>query len=73
MPGGGRGPPLSGNLVDNRGRYAVMVVGSVLYCAASGLYVLALPVWALLAVAGMAGMVSRAAAPPSRSSPAPAP
>jgi MFS family permease len=41
--------PLSGGLVDDRGRYAVMVVGSVLYCAASGLYVLALPIWALLA------------------------
>ncbi|MFB4296669.1 MFS transporter [Actinomadura sp. NTSP31] len=48
--------PLSGSLVDDRGRYAVMVVGSVLYCAASGLYVLALPVWALLAARALQGV-----------------
>ncbi|MFF7333973.1 MFS transporter [Streptomyces sp. NPDC008150] len=47
--------PLSGKLVDTRGRYAVMVVGASLYCAATGLYVLTLPIWALLAARALQG------------------
>ncbi|WP_165978193.1 MFS transporter [Actinomadura darangshiensis] len=47
--------PLSGSLVDTRGRYVIMVAGAALYCAASGLYVLMLPIWALLAVRVMQG------------------
>ncbi|WP_335974503.1 MFS transporter [Streptomyces sp. CA2R106] len=48
--------PLSGQLVDARGRFAVMLVGSVLYFVATGLYVLALPVWLLLAVRALQGL-----------------
>ncbi len=48
--------PLSGRLVDTRGRYAVMLFGSLLYCAATGLYVLTLPVWLLLAVRALQGL-----------------
>lgn len=48
--------PLSGRLVDSRGRYVVMLFGSVLYCLATGLYVLTLPVWLLLAVRALQGL-----------------
>jgi MFS family permease len=48
--------PLSGAWVDARGRYAALVTGSVLFCAATGMYVLTLPVWALLAVRVLQGV-----------------
>ncbi|BBB00305.1 hypothetical protein RVR_7310 [Actinacidiphila reveromycinica] len=48
--------PLSGRLVDARGRFVVMLLGSVLYFVATGLYVLALPVWLLLAVRALQGL-----------------
>ena len=48
--------PVSGRLVDARGRYAVMLFGSLLYCLATGLYVLTLPVWLLLAVRAVQGL-----------------
>ncbi|KAA9159030.1 MFS transporter [Amycolatopsis acidicola] len=48
--------PLSGRLVDTRGRYIVMVLGALLYMVATGLYVPTLPVWALLAVRALQGL-----------------
>ncbi|GAA5003767.1 MFS transporter [Streptomyces hyderabadensis] len=48
--------PVSGRLVDTRGRYVVMVCGSVLYCATTGLYALSLPVWLLLLVRALQGV-----------------
>lgn len=48
--------PLSGRLVDTRGRFAVMVFGSLLFCVATGLYALAMPVWMLLAVRVIQGL-----------------
>ncbi|WP_399892862.1 MFS transporter [Streptomyces sp. BBFR51] len=48
--------PLSGRLVDTRGRFAVMVFGSLLFCVATGLYALVMPVWMLLAVRVIQGL-----------------
>ena len=48
--------PISGNLSDSKGRYVVMLIGSAVYCFATGFYVFAIPVWLLLAVRALQGL-----------------
>lgn len=42
--------PASGNLVDTRGRYLVMMIGSLAYCLATGLYLFTIPIWVLFGI-----------------------
>jgi len=48
--------PVSGRLVDVRGRYLVMVAGATLYCLATGLYALTIPVWLVLGARALQGI-----------------
>ena len=47
--------PLSGMLVDKKGSYITMVIGSAVYCFATGFYLFKLPIWALLAMRALQG------------------
>ena len=47
--------PLSGWLVDSRGRWVIMLLGVALFTAATGLYLLSLPVWLFLALRAVQG------------------
>ena len=47
--------PLTGQLVDSRGPFAMMVIGATIYSAATGLFVIALPVWAMLVLRAVQG------------------
>lgn len=47
--------PLSGWLVDNKGRWAIMLLGVSLFTFATGLYLLSLPVWLFLSLRALQG------------------
>ena len=47
--------PASGNMVDTRGRYLVMLIGSLAYCLATGFYLFAIPISLLLAIRAVQG------------------
>jgi len=47
--------PASGNIVDTRGRYLVMMIGSLAYCLATGLYLFTIPLWLLLGIRAVQG------------------
>ncbi|KAA9164002.1 MFS transporter [Amycolatopsis acidicola] len=47
--------PWAGRSVETRGRWAVMTAGAVIFCVATGLYVLPLPVWLVLAARAIQG------------------
>lgn len=48
--------PLAGRLVDVRGRWLVILLGSSIFCAAAGLTVIALPIWAFLVDRALQGI-----------------
>ena len=47
--------PASGNLVDLKGRYLVMMIGSLAYCLAAGFYLFTIPIWVLLGIRAVQG------------------
>ena len=47
--------PASGNMVDTRGRYLVMMIGSLAYCLATGFYLFAIPISFLLVIRAVQG------------------
>lgn len=48
--------PTAGSLVDRRGRWVVMTIGAMVFTAASGLFVFALPLWLFLALRAAQGL-----------------
>jgi len=48
--------PFSGRLVDLRGRFTIMLAGSIVYCLATGCYLFTIPIWLLLIVRALQGV-----------------
>jgi len=48
--------PASGKLADTRGRYIMIILGSAVYCLATGLFLFAMPAWLLLGARALQGL-----------------
>ena len=48
--------PVSGNMVDTRGRYIVLIIGSLIYFFSTGLFLLTFPIWVLLVFRALQGL-----------------
>ncbi len=48
--------PVSGRMVDKKGRYVVIIIGSVIYCFATSLYLFPFPIWTMVLIRILQGL-----------------